>query len=104
VAAWALAILTGRLADRPAVVLADDWDLADFADATDAADRADAVFASALRAAVLAAADLTLADLRVVVLATLDFLIPTAKPPRWIAHSRLPARKRGTFYFISPSF
>ncbi|MBP6814039.1 MAG: hypothetical protein KA169_04070, partial [Burkholderiaceae bacterium] len=76
--------------------------MADFADATDTADLADTVFAPALRAAVLAAADLTLADLRVVVLATLDFLIPTAKPPRWIAHSRLPARKRGTFYFISP--
>ena len=90
VAAWALA------------GLADEWGLADFADATDTADLADTVFAPALRAAVLAAADLTLADLRVVVLATLDFLIPTAKPPRWIAHSRLPARKRGTFYFISP--
>ena len=85
VAAWALAIRTAGLAD---------W--------VTLAGLADTVFAPALRAAVLAAADLTLADLRVVVLATLDFLIPTAKPPRWIAHSRLPARKRGTFYFISP--
>ncbi|HPU51697.1 MAG TPA: hypothetical protein PK359_09075 [Burkholderiaceae bacterium] len=73
---------------------------AGFSDVAGADGLADMDLAPALDTAVLA--DLTVADLRVGVLATLDFLMPTAKPPRWIAHSRIPARKRGTFYFISP--